>query len=198
MRDEWYGDKRDLVKWGVILELARRYKAEHILQVLYYRPTEWKSLEVDGQEIRLNLAVLQHFRDSTSISKIACKCRVEVVSDPFKFRGDYHREVIKRIRLRTKLPGIVFLDPDTGLEPKGKPTLKHVLGSELKDIWDALSKGDVLLLYQHQTNRDGSEWIQAKKRQFEKALGIGGGESKIGRSEGIANDVVFFFVEKDF
>jgi hypothetical protein len=25
MRDEWYGDKRDLVKWGVLLHLAKQH-----------------------------------------------------------------------------------------------------------------------------------------------------------------------------
>jgi len=40
MRDKWYADNRDLVKWGVLLTLAERHAAKHILQVLYYRPTE--------------------------------------------------------------------------------------------------------------------------------------------------------------
>jgi hypothetical protein len=37
MRDKWYVDNRDLVKWGILLRLAERYAAKHILQVLYYR-----------------------------------------------------------------------------------------------------------------------------------------------------------------
>jgi hypothetical protein len=39
MRDIWYGDRRDLVKWGVLVELAARHDARHILQVLYPRWT---------------------------------------------------------------------------------------------------------------------------------------------------------------
>ena len=34
MKDEWYGDNRDLVKWGALLELARRFDASCIIQVL--------------------------------------------------------------------------------------------------------------------------------------------------------------------
>ncbi len=38
MRDKFYGDNRDIVKWGVLPELSERYKCAEILQVLYYRP----------------------------------------------------------------------------------------------------------------------------------------------------------------
>lgn len=196
MRDEWYGDKRDLIKWGVLLDLEQRYKAKQILQVLYYRPSEWKPIEIDGDKVELNPEVVRHFRNPFAVSKIACKSCIEVMRKPFVHRDAYQSEVLKRIRLRTELPGIIFLDPDTGLEPRGKPTLKHVLVSEVWEIWKTLSPGDVLVLYQHQTNRNGSEWIQAKRRQFEKALGIGQGKSKVGRAEGIAKDVAFFFAQK--
>ncbi|WP_157844579.1 hypothetical protein [Dehalococcoides mccartyi] len=33
MKDKWYGDKRDLVKWGVLLTLAKMFSARRILQV---------------------------------------------------------------------------------------------------------------------------------------------------------------------
>ena len=43
MRDQWYADNRDLVKWGILLRLAERYATKHILQILYYRTTcEWR------------------------------------------------------------------------------------------------------------------------------------------------------------
>jgi hypothetical protein len=38
VKDKWYGDNRDLVKWGVLLLLAKRYAAGRIVQVAYYRP----------------------------------------------------------------------------------------------------------------------------------------------------------------
>ena len=62
MRNQWYGDKRDLIKWGVLLELARRHGAKHILQVLYYRPSSYGVLEIDGEKCSVPEAVLHHFR----------------------------------------------------------------------------------------------------------------------------------------
>jgi len=195
MRDQWYGDNRDLVKWGVLLELAHRYRVKHILQVLYQRPSTWERLEIDGEQVELPPAVLQHFRRATSITALECAAQVEVISEPFGDRDAYLQIVLQRIRLRAQLPGIVFLDPDTGLEPSFA-RLEHVVGSELLKIWETLSSGDLLVLYQHQTNRNGGPWIEQKKAQFARALGVPEGMAKLARAAGIARDVAFFFIEK--
>jgi cation transport regulator ChaC len=88
MRDKWYGDNRDLVKWGVLLELAQRYQAQQILQVLYKRPSTWERLEIDGEQVELPATVIHHFRDATSVSAMQCPARVEVVSETFDDRSD--------------------------------------------------------------------------------------------------------------
>lgn len=195
MRDQWHGDNRDLVKWGVLLELARRHRAKHILQVLYQRPSTWGRLEIDGRKVELAKAVVQHFRSAASVSAIRCSAEIEVLSENFDDRSAYLQIVLQRIRLRALLPGVIFLDPDTGLQPrKGRP--EHVLESELAEIWHALRRGDVLVFYQHQTNRKGTPWIEPKKAQFERALGVRKGSSKLARGPGIARDVAFFFIEK--
>ena len=49
MRDKWHGDNRDWVKWGVLLELANRYQARQILQVLYQRSSTWERLISSGR-----------------------------------------------------------------------------------------------------------------------------------------------------
>src|SRR5215467_12618572 len=115
MRDKWYADNRDLIKWGVLLTLAERHAAMHILQVLYYRPTEWPMLEVDGEHVPIPEPVIQHFRCVSLASSLKASIPIEVVSEPFESRERYCSMVLERIRSRTTVPGIVFLDPDTGL-----------------------------------------------------------------------------------
>ena len=104
--------------------------------------------------------------------------------------------MLERIRLREHVPGIVFLDPDTGLQPRVAGP-EHVLESELAEIWHALLPGDVMVFYQHQTNRKGTPWIEPKKAQFERVLGVRQGSAKLARAAGIARDVAFFFIEKN-
>jgi hypothetical protein len=203
MQDQWFGDKRDLVKWGVLVELASRHGLKHILQVPYNQDHSWDDLVIDGEAVKVPPQVLKHFRSATSVSDIQCSARIEMFSLPFRDgnghldRENYLQQLLESIRSREEHPGVVFLDPDTGLEPlSGRATEKHVLATELVGIWRALTAGDFLVLYQHQTNRDGTEWIEPKKRQFEQALQCSEVKAKIAQAPGIASDVAFFFVEK--
>lgn len=195
MRDKWYADNRDLVKWGVVLSLAERFNARHILQVLYYRPCTWPTLEIDGEPVALPEAVLQHFRNASAVRTLKASVSIDVVTDVVVNRTDYLRTVLSTIRNRPATPGIVFLDPDTGLQPV-KPSLEHVLDQELVEVWAGLVPGDLLVFYQHQTNRNGQPWVEPKKQQFEQVLSLPIGSAKLARAESIARDVVFFYVEK--
>jgi hypothetical protein len=195
MRDRWYGDNRDLVKWGVLLTVAERLGARHILQVLYYRPTDWGQIEVDGDQAPLPAAVVRHFRQVDNIGAIQSTAIIEVFPDSFVNRDSYLAALIDRIRRRLETPGIVFLDPDTGLESAG-PSLDHVLNREIAALWAELKAGDVLVLYQHQTNRNGQPWIEPKKAQFEQAIGLAPGSAKVAKSEQIARDVAFIYAQK--
>ena len=67
--------------------------------------------------------------------------------DTFENRDEYHRMVVDRVRSRITTPGIVFLDPDTGLASQ-TPSLDHVLDSELATLWAELKAADVLVFYQ--------------------------------------------------
>jgi len=196
MKDEWYGDKRDLVKWGVLLHLAAKFKASQILQVPYYRQSEWCALEIDGQPHPLPEAVLKHFRAIGNIGKLKGKCRIRVVGTPFNDRRKYGEVVRRAIIALRGSRSIVFLDPDTGLAPRN-PDLKHVLDSELSAVWKDMHPGDVLVFYQHQTNRNGEPWIDPERQQFEAALGLPAGASKLAHAPDLARDVVFFFCQKE-
>ena len=195
MKDEWYGDKRDLVKWGVLVELAEWFDAERILQVLYHRPSKWAQLDIDGEQIPLPAAVLKHFRNAAAISTIQARARVEVITDSFGNRDQYLQTVLQRLKADRGKPCVVFLDPDTGLESRN-PGPEHVLESELATIWREMSGGSVLVFYQHQTNRNGTPWVESKKAQFEAALELKPGSARVARAPKIARDVALFFLQK--
>ncbi|PKO20225.1 MAG: hypothetical protein CVU38_21255 [Chloroflexi bacterium HGW-Chloroflexi-1] len=195
MKDQWYGDARDLVKWGILTEIAQRFNAVRILQVLYLRETAWKKLEVDGEPVALPRAVVDHFRNVRNIGTLKGPAEVEVFDRPFADRTEYLSELVERIRAGFGGTAIIFLDPDTGLEPT-RPGPEHVLNSELATIWREVAVGDVLVFYQHQTNKNGLPWIALKQAQFERALGVSSGTAKLARAPEIAQDVVFFFCQK--
>lgn len=196
MRDQWYGDNRDLVKWGVLLNLAREHAANRILQVAYLRPSEWAQLEIDGRHSPVPEAVLRHFRDVRNIKNLSNGPKIEVVETPFVDRRKYSQAVLEAISRRHDAETcMVFLDPDTGLASR-TPDFKHVFDSELAEIWQHMTAGDVLVFYQHQTNRNGAPWIKPKREQLEKALGLRRGIAKVATGRGIARDVAFFYCRK--
>jgi hypothetical protein len=197
MKDEWYSDNRDLVKWGVLLQLVELHKIATILQVAYYRPSLWdqKRIEVDGVPYRLPPQVVAHLRSIKNIEGMTSRPRVHVLEAPFDNRDDYLDYVLREMQRLRKGRTIVFLDPDTGLQPpKAKAGLEHVLASDLQKIWNALRQGDLLVFYQHSSR--SQSWMEDKQAQFEDAIGLERGSSGIAHAREIANNVVFFFSER--
>ena len=182
MKNKWYGDNRDLVKWGVLLRVALRYNVKRILHVTYFRQSQWGKLVIDGTNITIPKAVLKHFRDVRNISTLSISPRIQVMTEPFVDRKQYTKKVVKVIRDRSESEkNIVFLDSDTDSESRN-PGMQHVLESELAEIWGQMFPGDILVFYQHQTNRNGDLWIESKRKRFEKAPGLPRVASKFAHS----------------
>ena len=195
MRDQFYSDNRDLVKWSVLHRLAEIFDAKRILQIAFYRPSKFANIIIDGKEHEIPREVLAHFRDLKTISNINSKLHVNVFYDLFEYREIYLKAVKNFLLEFREERCVVFLDPDTGLEPQ-KPSLDHVLESEAKAIWEMTKLGDVYVFYQHQTNRAGRPWIKPKQRQLENGLDLGKDSIKIAYGPKIARDVVFFYAQK--
>jgi hypothetical protein len=205
MQNRWYGDNRDLVKWGTLLELACVYQVKQILQVLYLRRNTWDhnefpQIEVGGEKVDIAKEIIQHFRDVNLIRNLKYRVPVEVLDSVFQDRQSYLQQVVDAIKGRVNTPSIIFLDPDTGLQPQtARPDFTHVLNEELASIWRSLTANDVLVFYQHKTGMNKRPWIEPKLMQFVNALGIDGAEAKYAHAPtfNTANDVAFFYAKKE-
>jgi hypothetical protein len=195
MRNKWYGNNRDLVKWSVLMHLAKINSANRILQIAYFRGDDFERVEIDGEEMDIPVEVKAHFRDIRKIHGLSSPMKISIFDAVIANRKRYVDEAKKFISSFKDDRCVVFLDPDTGLEP-AKPSLNHVLNKEAKDFWDTLKLSDVLAFYQHQTNRNGEPWEEAKRVQFEKAIGVPKGAVKIGHGKRLAGDVVVFYAQK--
>jgi len=135
VRDTWYADNRDLIKWDVLLRLASIYEVCRILQLAYYRPAIFARLVIDGHEYDIPEEVIAHFRNLRHIGGIGSKVRATVFDPVFQDRAVYQQAVLELLSAFAQERCIVFLDPDTGLEPRN-PTLEHVLEPEAQAIWE--------------------------------------------------------------
>ena len=205
MRDWWYGDKRDLVKWGAVPVLARKWSIRAVLQVALYRSAIYDyHLSIGNTTKSLPVEVVRHFRDIDDIQRLAeaTNLKIDIHKDTFQwnrefrtkkdFREDYFDKVTTKIR-HYRDSVIVFLDPDTGIAPLNYD-YKHVTHREIRKTLRAMKIGDVLLFYQH-ARRGDKDWINSTKKEFSEAIGTGVPIDTIICNQ-IASDVMFLVVER--
>lgn len=195
MKNRWYGDNRDLVKWSILTHLAKMNAATRIIQIAYFRDDSFEGIEIDGKSFEIPSEVKAHFRDIRRIEDLSSYVKISIFDTVFENRKEYLEQASNFISSFAHEQCIVFLDPDTGLEP-ANPNLNHVLDLEIEKLWAALKLGDVLVFYQHRTNRKGEPWIEPKRKQLEGAIGALDGVVKIAHGLKLASDVAFFYIKK--
>jgi len=205
VQEQWYGDKRDLVKWASIVYLARECDASRIIQVPFsHGDTQpWEKcrlLKGESIEVPFPQEVWDHFRNLEGIKNLGG--RIGIPIDVFtsswtrKTRDQYVTELGDFLERFAGTRLIVFLDPDTGIEPQ-KGDLKHVKKCEIKAIYTALNPGDCLVFYQH--SRRTKNWIKDTRNSLTLAIVP---RQKVqtllykGKSSAFAKDVAFHFVKK--
>lgn len=196
MKNRWYGDPRDLVKWGAVMRIARENRATWIVQIAFLtEDRDMTRIEGSRETAEIERVVFSHFRDVRLIKKLGRKVGipVHVFGAPFchQERASYMSRAREAIRdARREGPGIVLLDPDTGLS--ANPRSEHVSPSEVTGFWRELLPGDWLVLYQH-ANRT-KDW--RTRRCQELSLALQGAQVETFASPNGARDVVFFAAEK--
>lgn len=195
MQDIWYGDRRDRVKWGAIVYLAKQHGIKDILQVAYYRETTPRKFNIDGEEVDMPQEVWKHFSNIKDIENLGEQVgiKVDVIDEKFDHstRSEYIKNVIKKIQQYEDKPLIVFPDPDTGIALKNAGP-QHATITDIAEIWKALKPGDWLIMYQHASRRKG--WLKEKQKAFEQACD--GTKAITIQGPDIAKDVAFLAARK--
>ena len=196
MQERWYGDNRDLIKWSVLIHLADEHSISDIVQVAFLQPDDSRPTVSDGSaSFQVPDDVWQHFRDLCGIERLgeSSKVKIHVVREPFDHgnRDAYTRHVQRSLKKMRSKPKILFLDPDTGLQPQGL-TARHVAKDELRVFWSSLDVGDALVLYQHA--RRTRSWCAEVRKEVSSL--IGRVPVAAYRSNEVGRDVAFFVAAK--
>lgn len=198
MRDLWFSDNRDIVKWAFLVHLARTHKLKTVIQVPYWRPEvmEHKSI-IGNQSAAIDDGVWSFFRDIRHAERLGQHCNVaikifrEQYGHPASARNMYAQGLSQYLDACER-PFLLFLDPDTGLEP-AKCNITHTSKSEVERSWQDLHSGDWLVFYQHA--RRELDWADSVSRQLSKVCG--GTHFEQARSETIGKEVAFLFAKKE-
>lgn len=158
MRDQWYADKNDIVKWGAVFHwVGRCSQPPHVLYVPMLTPDPGTPSLVlaSGTSAPVDAGVYRYFRNLRGIALLPWPTGVtlQIVENPFTQAGRAtYFDAVKQMLLISKRlhsPTLVVIDPDDGVEPQKSPGQTHVLDAELHDIYQSMSPGDWLVVYQH-------------------------------------------------
>ncbi len=176
MRDNWYGDNRDIVKWSALIQLARQTRARTVVQVAFYRPAApYPMLSMQATDgdtpVPIPEEVLSHLRKLKCIKGLACDgIQIKPLLVPWtEDRQAYIAEVIANLKSFQQRPLVALLDPDTGIGPD-TVNLKHVAKAEIRQVYESLRRDDTLVVYQHAWRQ--AEWLDSAKERFASAIGV--------------------------
>lgn len=195
MRDTWYGDRPDLVKWGTLIYLAQKEHIKRIVQVAFFRKGKRPPLQAGSQNnVEIPEEVWNHFRNIRLIENLgeSTSLDIEVIDQQWdsKPRQEYVQSVIGSLQAKSEKK-VVLLDPDTGIEPKVAKQ-KHVKETEVSEFWETLNPGDWLVLYQHRSF--DKDWQNRTRSKFQHACDNVNIETF--KADELTKDVVFFAAEK--
>ena len=172
MRNEFYGDRKDLWKWTVVLNEAG--ESRQILYLAMYRPDQ-KVKRTSG----IRPDVIEFFHAEHKALNAGKECsRIKGLSSrivPFlalyepgqmdAFLAPVKQALESRIKPSSY---VVFLDPDTGIREKSGP--EHVCPRLLASVWKSMVSGDTLLIYQHYARKKVDSWLSEKAELIAKAI----------------------------
>jgi hypothetical protein len=191
MRLRWVGDSRDYVKWDCVYQNGKDY-------FIFYIPM--LRTKVDSSCVNLNV---QSFFDSRKRldqfgELFPGRFEVFVHEGDYSWHiaDDYFRSAVTRIE---ELPRdrnlLVFIDPDTGIEPKSGAKDEHLRERDLQSVWRALRPKDKLIVYQHAARN--SDWQDRLRRRASTILELE--YSRISKpycDSRLSGDVCFLVLEK--
>jgi hypothetical protein len=190
MRKQWFGDSRDYVKWSVIYR-----ESEPDLQVLYVamaRPDELKG------DVHPFVQAFFDIQKDFCLVKGLFKERITVISDEYSNRkhSTYFQIVIESLtELQKSGPTVVFLDPDTGIEPKSGPKDQHVRLDDIEMVAQRLHPRSRVIVYQHATQDKRVPWEQHAREKLISILEPDRFLLRIGKDTPRAHDVCFLIAE---
>jgi hypothetical protein len=172
MKDEWFSDHLDLIKWAIVHRLAASHGLQHVAHIAFFSPSKTPSIHIDVDDHPVNDVVWRYFRDWKRMEQQSLgDLRVRIFDQTWHgtARSDYVKSASCWLK-QQKDARLVLLDPDTGLAPTSGGDHRHLRPSEVNDIWLALKTGDILAIYQH-APRGKNQWMQTQLSERYQDLG---------------------------
>jgi hypothetical protein len=178
VKNQYFGDRRDLFKYDLLLDLVEAHGAGRLTFIPMLTPPDNSGQgRLSQSDCRNRRPVLYEFlqasvasgqRDIRRVREIMRIFGVDIM--PFRddvwFVPEQRADYFKALPSEYLTRSVVFFDPDIGLETgtasytRSRGPEKYLFYSELKDVWARVSIDSVVVVYQHLQN-------DATKRVFD-------------------------------
>jgi hypothetical protein len=148
-----------------------------------------------GKRVAVANKVWTFFRNIHSITPLGTEIGLSIVVIDKEFDPDRRKAYLSEIKAeinKSRRPLALFLDPDTGLQPK-KCLPEHTSIAEIQELWPMLKPGEWLILYQHA--RRTLDWRESVANELSSLCNRC--RANIVRSDDIGKDVTFICVQND-
>jgi len=206
MKNQYFGDNKDLFTYDLILQVMQAGLVNHFtfIPMLTEPDNTGHGGKINRSQAKVGTAnkELMSFldecvkgggRDIEQLKDFFARYGIKMTTYYGKGRYFSHpkrREYFARIGDGLLSNSLVFVDPDVGLEVKqsGK---EHVLYAEVKNLYQRMDSSSILMIYQYFPREDHHEYLHRRAEELEEKVA---GEEPICIDD---NEILFFFLTKD-
>lgn len=186
MKDQYFGDVNDYLKYGILRELSKSVDSLHVAWMLtpsdggadgkfttyLSKPRTWRQYDPALFDF-LKAEVVDRGRRAVeaieSWEGLPSSFSSKIVPDDLPGRRGWSADMLEAIQNHS----LVFFDPDNGIEVQSCPvgrkrSSKYVYWNELAQTWH---RGASLLVYQHFRREQRDKFIERLTLDFKQKLG---------------------------
>ncbi len=211
MKNQYFGDNRDLFKYDLILRVVKEIDSiNHFMFIPMLTPDvpNNKSTKRDGEKRNRRNAkagtknpglvnFLDEFKDKSKrdikhLKNFFEKQDIEVTIYCGKnkhFSHEYREEYFKGIESELLSKSLIFVDPDNGLEI-GRTREKHIRYKEVKKLYENMDEESALMIYQQFPHEDHRTYLDRRSVEL---------KEKVAENLPIYisdNEITFFFLTR--
>ena len=205
MKNQYFGDNRDLFNYDLIYHIMKAGLAERLTFIPMLTENDGKphgnktvrQLAKAGTQNKelmrfLDECVKNGKRDIKQLEDFFNRHGIKMTlygKDKY-FTHANRREYFEKIGDKLLSKSLVFLDPDIGLEVRhsGK---EHLLFSEVKDLYERMDKDSILMLFQYFPRQPHPEYLNMRCEELKDKVT---GDYPVCIDD---NEIIFFFLTKN-
>ena len=206
MKNQYFGDNKDLFTYDLILQILHAGLVEHFTFIPMLTSNDDKGhgekysrdkakAGTENKELMrfLDECVKEGRRDIEQLESFFKKGAIEMTiyrgKDEY-FSHQQRREYFEQIGDGLLSKSLVFVDPDVGLEVK-KSGQEHMLYAEVKNLYQRMDESSILMIYQYFPRRHRQQYLNTRCAELKEKIT---GDWPVCIDDG---EIAFFFLTRD-